>query len=159
MKADVSLVELTLNQTGRWPIPRELLERGVAAVLEREEVRAGALSVTFMDDPGIQALNREYLGRDHPTDVLAFALHSVGEPVLGDIYIGYDQASRQAEDLSVPLAQELLRLAVHGTLHVLGYDHPEGTERAESEMYRLQEEHVSRVLSTWKETHRPEDLP
>lgn len=153
------MAEVTLNQTGRWPLPRELVERGVAAVLEAERVEAGEISVTFMDDAGMEVLNREYLGRNRSTDVLAFALHSPGEPVLGDIYIGYEQARRQADDLSIPLAEELLRLAVHGTLHVLGHDHPEGTEREASEMFRLQEAHVSRVLSARPAGQPSEDLP
>jgi probable rRNA maturation factor len=65
---------------------------------------------------------------------------------LGDIYVGYDQATRQAEEAGVPLPEELARLAIHGTLHVLGHDHPEGPERLESAMFRLQEQLVRRVM-------------
>ena len=62
------------------------------------------------------------------------------------MYLGFEQASRQAADLQVPLEEELLRLVVHGTLHVLGYQHPEGEDREMSEMFRLQEELVSAVM-------------
>jgi probable rRNA maturation factor len=92
-----------------------------------------------MDDQAIQAMNAEYFRKDRPTDVIAFALHGPGEPVLGDVYLGYEQAARQAEELDVPLPEELMRLVIHGTLHVVGYRHPEGEDRFEAEMYQKQE--------------------
>ena len=65
---------------------------------------------------------------------------------VGDVYLGFDQAARQAEEVGVELAQELARLAIHGTLHVLGYDHQEGPERLESPMFQLQERLLQEVL-------------
>ena len=135
-----------VNQVGDWPIPETLLERGVRKVLEAQGVGSGEVSVTFMGDDGMEALNRDFLGRQGPTDVIAFALQGPGEPLMGDIYVGYEQARRQAGEHSVPLDEELLRLAVHGTLHVLGHDHPEGEERISSEMFVLQEELLGYIL-------------
>jgi len=123
-----------------------LIERGVRAALRSEGVLAGEVSVTLLDDGQIQELNSSYLGRPHPTDVIAFSLGGDAD-VLGDVYIGRDQAARQASDLGETLETELLRLAIHGTLHVLGYDHPEGAERIESSMFVLQERLVSEVLT------------
>jgi probable rRNA maturation factor len=120
--------------------------RGAAAVLEEEGVVDGELSLTFVEDDAIQALNLQYFGRDNPTDVIAFQLNDPGEPVLGDVYVGYEEARRQAADASIPLDEELARLAIHGTLHVLGYLHPEGEGRLGSEMFRRQEEILARVL-------------
>ena len=130
-------------------VPDEvLLRRAVEAALRDAGVDAAEVSLTLLDDEAIQALNREHLGHDRPTDVLAFALWEEGEPVLGDVYVGADQARRQAAELGVPLAEELVRLAVHGTLHVLGHDHPEDARaRAASPMYRLQERLVRYVLA------------
>lgn len=127
-------------------IPVSLLERGVRAVLAREKVSEAEISLTLLDDPGIQDLNRRYLDRSGPTDVIAFPLFEPDEPVVGDVYVGTDQAHRQAAELDLPLDEELLRLAIHGTLHVLGYDHPEDGGRESSEMYRIQEELVARIL-------------
>lgn len=107
----------------------------------------GELSVTVVGERAIAALNRRYLGRRGPTDVIAFALHDSGAPVLGDVYVGYDQALRQAAELGVEPAEELVRLAVHGTLHVLGYDHAPGPERAGGAMGRRQEALVRRVMA------------
>jgi probable rRNA maturation factor len=137
---------IQVNQVGDWPLPAGLLEAGVRAALARAGVSRGEVSLTFLDDRGIRALNRDYLGRDRPTDVIAFSLHEPGDPPLGDVYVGYEQARRQAGELTVPLEEELLRLAIHGTLHVLGYDHPEGADGSEGEMFRLQEEILRAVL-------------
>ncbi len=123
-----------------------LLERAVRAALAAEGVSDGEISLTLLDDDGIRAMNREYLDADRPTDVIAFALHDPEEPVLGDVYVGLAQASRQARDAGVDLDEELVRLAVHGTLHVLGWEHPEDEGREESEMYREQERLVRSVL-------------
>ncbi len=83
-----------------------------------------------------------------PPTFIAFALHSEGDPVLGDVYLGFDQARRQASELGVPVEEELLRLAIHGTLHLLGYRHPEGSDRFESEMFRRQEKLLRRLLDS-----------
>lgn len=125
-----------------------LMHRAVRAVLEDHGVAGAELSLTFLDDGEIRALNREHLDHDWATDVLAFALWEEGEPILGDVYIGVEQAARQAVALGVPVREELVRLVIHGTLHVLGHDHPEEAEaRDASPMYRLQERLVREVLA------------
>lgn len=117
------------------------LERAVRRTLEAEGCRAAEVSVALLGDADMQNLNRRWLGKDRSTDVIAFSLGEEGE-VLGDVYIGHEQAARQAADLGVSLDEELVRLAVHGTLHVLGHEHAEGEERSASPMFRLQEELV-----------------
>jgi probable rRNA maturation factor len=119
-----------------------VVERAARAAAADRGVEDGALSLTLLDDEGMAALNRDWLDREEPTDVLAFALHGPGEPPVGDIYLGVDRAAAQAEEQGEPPRRELARLAVHGTLHVLGFDHPE-TEREESEMWRHQERIVA----------------
>jgi len=124
-----------------------LLVRAVQAAAAAHEVGVGELSLTLLGDEGIAELNQRFIGHEGPTDVLAFALFEAGEVPVGDIYLGYDQALRQAQEHDVPLAQELARLAVHGTLHVLGEDHPAGAERTTSAMWLLQERIVSDLFS------------
>jgi rRNA maturation RNase YbeY len=104
------------------------------------------VSVALLGDDQMRDLNLRYLGRDASTDVLAFALGE-GDDLVGDVYIGYEQARRQAAELGVPLAEELARLAIHGTLHVLGHDHPEGRGRERSAMFRLQERLLAELLA------------
>ena len=143
---ELSGPSVQVNQTGDWSLPEALLEAGVLAVLAKGGISRGEISLTFLGDEEIQALNLEYLGKDRATDVIAFALHDPGAPPMGDVYVGYEQAGRQAKELRVELEEELLRLAIHGTLHVLGHEHPEGEERSASEMYLLQEEILVEVL-------------
>lgn len=125
------------------------VERVVEWVLDAEGVGDAELSVAFVSDEEIAALNQRYLSHEGPTDVISFPLHFPGGPPLGDIYIGVDQAARQAPDEGTgSLREELLRLAVHGTLHILGYEHPEGADREGSPMYLRQEALLSSFLTS-----------
>jgi probable rRNA maturation factor len=115
------------------------IRAAVRAALDHERVRDAELSITLLDDDEITELNARYLGHDGPTDVISFALYESGEHPVGDVYIGYAQARRQAAALEVAPLEELRRLAVHGTLHVLGYEHAEGRARESGAMWRVQE--------------------
>ncbi len=132
---------------GPGPALRALLAAAVRAAFEAREQPSGELSLTLLDDASIAELNGRYLGHAGPTDVLSFPLHEPGEPPLGDVYIGWEQALRQAAELGVPPRHELARLAIHGTLHVLGEDHPAGPERERSAMWLLQERILSQVMA------------
>jgi probable rRNA maturation factor len=117
----------------------ELIKRAVEATLRHEDVEDASVSVTLLDNPRIRGMNRKYLEHDRVTDVISFPLFEQGEQVVGDIYIGYEQAQDQAADAGVDLEEEISRLSIHGTLHVLGYDHPEEGDRTKSDMWQLQE--------------------
>jgi probable rRNA maturation factor len=133
----------------RIPISRERVAAVARAVLAAEGVRAALLSVTFVSDREIRRLNRAHLKRDRTTDVIAFALERVGTkaPILGDVYIAPGVARASAKANGVSLREEIVRLVVHGTLHVLGYEHPEGRgeARTRSTMWRKQERLVSKL--------------
>ena len=109
--------------------------RGVLAALEYEEEQ-GEIGVELTNDETIHVCNRDYRGVDRPTDVLSFPCFEgeqlIGLPDghLGDIMISVDTAARQAEELGHSAEREILFLAIHGTLHILGYDHmqPEDEE-------------------------------
>jgi probable rRNA maturation factor len=90
----------------------------------------------------MRALNARWKGKDRVTDVLAFSLAGPGGNVAGDIYICPWVATREAAGRGIPLRRELLRLVVHGALHVLGYDHPAGEARTTSPMWRRQERYL-----------------
>jgi probable rRNA maturation factor len=121
------------------PLDAERVEAAVRHVLRAEGVDQAEISVALVGDAEIAALNQEYLDHEGPTDVISFHLHDAGEPPLGDVYVGVEQAARQAAGFGAPADEEVLRLAVHGTLHVLGYEHPEGEDRADSPMFARQE--------------------
>jgi probable rRNA maturation factor len=141
------MILVEVDDGGHEEVPLAEIEGGVLAACRHLGASEGELSVALLDDPEISLLNRTHLGHEGPTDVISFALYQPGEPVLGDVYLGYEQAVRQAAEEGVPLAEELVRLAIHGALHVLGLHHPETAEHREgSPMYRLQEALLEGVL-------------
>ena len=131
----------------RISVARARVQRTVEAVLRAERVREAVISVTFVSDRRMAALHRRHLGHAGPTDVLSFGFHAAaGAPVTGDIYIAPGVARRNARAHASGIREELLRLVVHGTLHVLGHDHPVDAARTASPMWRRQELLVRRVL-------------
>lgn len=137
-----------LNAPQGHTLPEGLLERAVRLTLREEGHEEGEVSVTFLSDAAIRQMNERWLGHDEPTDVLAFALHEPGHAPLGDVYVGFEAAGRQATSEGVALEEELARLVIHGTLHVLGYDHPKGgsRERLRSAHFRRQEALLAQLL-------------
>lgn len=121
------------------------LERAVRRTLEAGQCADAEISVALLTDAVMRDLNHRYLGKDRTTDVLAFSLGE-GDEVIGDVYVGFEQAGRQAAELGVPLEEELVRLVVHGTLHVLGHDHTDGELREASPMFALQERLVRELM-------------
>ena len=131
----------------RIPVARVRVADAVRAVLRSERVRDAMISVAFVRKREIQRLNRKHLRRDRPTDVIAFGFRAAGRraPIVGDIYIAPDVARESARANAVAMREEVLRLVVHGTLHVLGHDHPETDARTRSPMWRKQERLVARL--------------
>jgi probable rRNA maturation factor len=135
-------------ETGRLGMPRRLAVRAARAALRAEGVRNATLSIAFVTNRTIARLNRQHLGHRGSTDVIAFGFLPTipNGPVGGDIYIAAEVARRAAREARIPLREELVRLVVHGTLHVLGYDHPGDASRMTSPMWERQESLVRRVL-------------
>jgi probable rRNA maturation factor len=111
-------------------------------VLRRERRRA-RLAITLVGKRQMRSLNAEYLGHDYVTDVISFPLPQPDGMVAGDIYLCRYMAARNARARGVPVREEVVRLAVHGTLHILGWDHPGGAARERSPMWRRQERYVA----------------
>ena len=110
------------------------------------------LDLQWLDDAEIQTLNRDTRGKDKPTDVLSFPVWEgetfpmpPDEPyiMLGDLVISIETAARQARELKHDLRAEVAFLAVHGALHLLGYDHDTDSKRRK--MFALQDAIVARV--------------
>ncbi|KIL75347.1 rRNA maturation RNase YbeY [Bacillus badius] len=127
----------------------QLVEALLELTAQKEGVAEGSeVSVTFTDNARIQEINREYREKDAPTDVISFALEEMGEGeitirgveglprMLGDIVISVPRAKEQAIDYGHSFERELGFLAVHGLLHLLGYDHM--TEEEEKVMFQKQ---------------------
>ncbi|HEV7837822.1 MAG TPA: rRNA maturation RNase YbeY [Gemmatimonadaceae bacterium] len=132
----------------RVMVSRTRVRDAAIAALGAERVKDAMLSITFVGRAAISELNRRYLGHRGPTDVISFGLGRPGKrgAVIGDIYICPEVARDNAKRQGVPIGEEILRLVVHGTLHVLGHDHPAGASRTTSGMWRRQERILARVL-------------
>lgn len=104
----------------------------------------GDLTIKLGSSQEARALNREYRQKDHPTDVLSFPLNQQlpGGYYIGDIFICYPLVQKQALKFNVPLNDELLRLMIHGILHLSGYDH----EQDSGEMEKMQEKLLNKLL-------------
>ena len=115
------------------------------------------LSVLIVDDREIQKINRDYLGKDSPTNVISFAMQEgegqgVQPHLLGDVVISAETAARDANEAQVSFDSELYFLLLHGILHLLGYDHERGTE----EDARLMEKRERELFSIIRQEFLPE---
>lgn len=131
----------------RAALSRERVREIVRAVLRSAKVRDALISVTFLSSRRIAAMNRTRLGHAGATDVISFGLapDHAGAPVIGDIYVAPEVAGDNARAHGVTVREELTRLVVHGTLHVLGHEHPDGDGRTRSAMWKTQERLVVRL--------------
>lgn len=127
----------------RAAIGAERVREIVRAVCRREKVSEALISVTFVSDRQIARMNRDFLGHRGATDVITFELEPTAGAIVGDIYIAPDVARKNARAHGVGVREELVRLVIHGTLHVLGYSHDEGDERMQGDMWRRQERMVA----------------
>jgi probable rRNA maturation factor len=132
----------------RLSVSRARIGEAAVAALKAERVKDAMLSITFVGRATMSQLNHRYLGHHGPTDVISFGLDRIGKrgAVVGDVYICAEVAQENARRQDIPAGEELLRLVVHGTLHVLGHDHPTGEGRTTSRMWRRQERILARVL-------------
>ncbi|HJR62217.1 MAG TPA: rRNA maturation RNase YbeY [Gemmatimonadaceae bacterium] len=143
----MTLVVQVATEAGRLPLARERVADIARAVLRSEGVRDALLSIAFVSPRDIARINQRHLGHRGSTDVISFQLtRGRSEPVIGDIYIAPAVARDNARSHRVGVREELARLVVHGTLHVVGHDHPEGTGRTASPMWKRQEALVRRAL-------------
>lgn len=138
--------EITVAFAGdRQALAVRTVRRIVNYVLERERVAGADITVTFLSSTRMRTLNRRTFGRDRSTDVIAFPLPHPN-CLVGDVYICPATARRSARLHRVPVREEMVRLVVHGLLHVTGHDHPDTSERESSAMWRTQEEYVREFL-------------
>ena len=131
----------------RVPVSRARLADVARATLRAEGVRDALVSITFVDVREIARLNREHLDHRGPTDVISFGFTraAAADAVVGDIYIAPTVARAQARERGIAVREEIIRLVVHGILHVLGHDHPVDESRERSPMWQRQERLVRRL--------------
>ncbi|MEI7512914.1 MAG: rRNA maturation RNase YbeY [Candidatus Uhrbacteria bacterium] len=132
-------------------LPERDLEK-IAVALSKKLGLKGVLSVSvsFVSETAMKRLNRDHMGKNRPTDVLAFPMEHLFVPPkearpLGDIVVCAKYAEREAKRRLISTHEELVRLLIHGTLHLLGYDHD--TDFKETRMFGLQEQVLGLVYN------------
>ena len=141
---------------------QQLVESILIYTAEQEEVDPNSeLSVTFVSNDEIQEINREWRGKDQATDVISFAMEELGEDeidfglledepvVLGDLIISVERCREQAAEYGNHFERELGFLAVHGFLHLLGYDH---IEKADEEVMTKRQEEILHHFELYRGT-------
>ena len=150
------------NNQDEIQVPEELeatLKKAMDIVAAKEGLRDNAeVDITLVDNEEIHALNKQYRGIDRPTDVLSFALDEGDEEpevedeevehLLGDVIISAPKAVEQGEEFGHGLTREMTYLAVHGMLHLLGYDH---MVEEDKKVMRAREEEILRELDLAEE--------
>jgi len=136
------------NQQEIIPVEAKKIRKAAELILASLRISGYELSVLLLDNKGIRAVNKKYLNRNRPTNVISFSLTegefgNINPHVLGDVVISVEKALEQAETRGTSLEEELTFLLIHGILHLVGYDHEKkGSERKkmrkkEKEVYRF----------------------
>lgn len=132
------------NETKEKVEELKTVKKVLSYALKKQNIQNAECNVILVDNEKIHEINKTYRGIDRPTDVISFALEDEKDFVyqdfrlLGDIYISLDKTKEQAVLYGHSFLRELSFLAVHGLLHLLGYDHME--KEMEKQMFSLQEE-------------------
>ena len=125
------------------PIPAELVTSLVAAALTANGTDTADIQVVFTSDEHLRQLKLQFLGQDHYTDVIAFQLNEADEPLEGEIYISQERALANSRRYHQPYQRELLRLVVHGSLHLAGYE--DDTPEGQANMHALEDHFLASV--------------
>ena len=132
---------------GQVPNLELIAEQAVAAALPKGE-QSKIITLLFSDDETMQELNKDWRGKDAPTNVLSFPapkdqpVHPGELPLLGDIVLGFGTCAREAQEAGKTLTNHTCHLIVHGVLHLLGYDHVDDQEAEKMEAAEI------KILST-----------
>ena len=125
---------LIQNRQRKYPLNERKIRRWVRAILKMQNEGDAEIGLTFVNNRAMQRYNRDYRGKNTPTDVLSFPLRNRGEknfsPLLGDIIISLEKTYEEAQLFYHDDAEHLLFLLIHGILHLLGYDHEQSRNEA-----------------------------
>lgn len=139
-------IELAIASHCEARVDESMLSRAIAHTLKHAGVNDAIIDLLLVDDDEMRELNRQHLNHDYITDVLSFHLGEIpGGGICAQLIICPPFAEREAADHDISHDEELVRYAVHGTLHLVGYDDHEIEDR--DEMWRVQEALVHEILA------------
>lgn len=137
------------DRQNRYRIAQKRIKKKAKTILNALESPDGELSILIVDDPEIAKLNKTYLGRSGPTNVIAFpmqegAFGEINPNLLGDVVISLDTAAREAREDSISVESRFDQLLIHGILHLFGFDHEKTSEQTEE--MTIKEEQLLKLL-------------
>jgi len=124
------------NRQSRHKIALKKIKQTVQVILNALDCPDGEISILIVDDPQIEELNQQYLNREGPTNVIAFAMREgefadLSPHLLGDVVISMDTAAKEAQIAATSMERRFNELLVHGVLHLMGFDHETSEEDAQ----------------------------
>ena len=128
------------NDSSFKRLPKNKLKSALLNALKHEKVRNAIVNIVFVNDSKIRELNKAYLNHDYATDVIAFSLGDDKKILEGEIYISVETARNQAMEFKVSLTNEILRLGIHGALHLAGYE--DNTIAKKELMHKLEDKYI-----------------
>ncbi len=142
------LLIVQVHRMIRFDLPDKSIREIVRTVFQGEgREEKGILSIVFADDATLQDLNARFLGKERPTDVMAFPLNDK-ENFWGEIYISVERAKANSIDYRVPFLQELARYVIHGVLHLLGYG--DKTKQEKKRMWEKEDTYLKKINSIFQ---------
>jgi probable rRNA maturation factor len=126
---------IEIDNLTNFSLDKNFFEKIIKIIFQKEQKKVRALSITFVKEKEIEKLNTRYRKKRKGTDVLSFRLSLPGKPLLGQIVICPKIVRDNAKKLKTSFKEELLRVLIHGVLHLLGYDH----EKSQKEAKKMEE--------------------
>ena len=130
------------NNTSQKFLPFKKIKAITEKILEDYEIKESEISIIFLTDSEIQKINTQFLNHNYATDVISFNFEE--ENLEGEIYISLDTAKLQAQEYKVSLTNEVLRLSIHGIMHLLGYE-DDSVDKKEK-MHNLEEKYLEIIF-------------
>lgn len=141
------------NRQDKHRISKKQIHQTASVILNALDYPDAELSILIVDDQQIAQLNHQYLNREGPTNVIAFSMRQgpfsdIAPNLLGDVVISIDTAQREAQSAGISMQDRFDQLLIHGTLHLLGYDH----EHSAAEARKMEEKtkELLQLLETQK---------
>jgi len=139
------------NRQKKYKISRTTVQQKTTDILNALDYHDAELSILIVDDPQIAILNKKYLRRNGPTNVIAFPMRTeqfsnINPELLGDVVISIETAEKEGKSIGISMEERFTQLLVHGILHLLGYDH-EKSEKEADKMEKKSEEILKLIES------------
>ncbi len=122
---------------------RRKIKQWIKSVIEEKRRVAGNINIILTGDEQLREMNRKYLSRDYYTDVISFD-YSEGEKIHGDVFISIDRVDENAAKYGVELKEELMRVMVHGILHLMGYR--DSNDKQKLKMRNMEDRYLKYIL-------------